>query len=41
MKTTIAVTAVACCIGTAVIAEDYPYSLPFNSGNEFSQIGIK
>ena len=32
---------VAACLASGAAAEDYPYSLPFNAGNDFSQIGVE
>ncbi|SDO76977.1 TRAP-type C4-dicarboxylate transport system, substrate-binding protein [Lutimaribacter pacificus] len=31
----------AMCLATSAIGEEFPYSLPFNAANEFSQIGVE
>ena len=40
MKKFAVISASALCLATGAIAEEYPYSLPFNAANEFSQIGV-
>ncbi|WP_171054161.1 TRAP transporter substrate-binding protein [Arenibacterium halophilum] len=34
-------TCAASCLACAATAEEYPYALPFNAGNEFSQLGVE
>ncbi|WP_138421463.1 TRAP transporter substrate-binding protein [Maritimibacter alexandrii] len=40
MKKFAVISASALCLATGAIAEEHPYSLPFNAANEFSQIGV-